>query len=354
MSRYIIIGAGAVGASLAAQFALSEIDYVLVGRGAQIRHIKQHGLTFRRPDGVRQIELSAFDLEEPPELRKDDILLLTVKSQDAASALAFWSWRDVAGSRLPASLSLPIVTFQNGLATEAAALRTFANVYGASILTPALFTRTGTVAVAGDPQLGIATVGRFPVGRDALSDQIAEDLTKAGYLAEATSDIRRWKAAKLLHNVRNALELFDGEPDLREDIGTALVNEATQALQAAGYSLASPSERRIDISNWRVAPGSGVSPGQQSTWQSFTRGASSEVDFLNGEIVLLGRLHGVATPYNEAVQRLAGQLAEKAQFTEPLALEAIIALLNQDSDTLPVRLRTQQEPTVSRNFNPAA
>ncbi len=164
MSRYIIIGAGAVGASLAAQFALSEIDYVLVGRGAQIRHIKQHGLTFRRPTVVRQIELSAFDLEEPPELRKDDILLLTVKSQDAASALAFWSWRDVAGSRLPASLSLPIVTFQNGLATEAAALRTFANVYGASILTPALFTRTGTVAVAGDPQLGIATVGRFRWG----------------------------------------------------------------------------------------------------------------------------------------------------------------------------------------------
>lgn len=45
MPRYVIIGAGAVGASLAAQFALSGIDYALVGRGDQITHIRQHGLT---------------------------------------------------------------------------------------------------------------------------------------------------------------------------------------------------------------------------------------------------------------------------------------------------------------------
>lgn len=353
MSRYVIIGAGAVGASLAAQFALSGIDYVLVGRGAQVRHIKEHGLTFRRPQGVRQIELCAFGMEEPPELREGDILMLTVKSQDVGSALAFWSWRDVAGSRLPAASSLPIITFQNGLATEAAALRTFVNVYGASILTPALFTQTGTVAVAGDPQLGIVTVGRFPSGRDALSDQIAADLTKAEYLAEAVSDIGRWKAAKLLHNVRNVLELFVGDDGPREEITTALVQEATQALDAAGYTLAAPSERRIDISQWRLAPGSGVAPGQQSTWQSFTRGASSEVDFLNGEITLLGRLHDIPTPYNEAVQHLAGQLAEKAEFTEPLPLETIAALV--DRNAKPVGRSGVQSAMHSRpSINPAA
>lgn len=354
MPRYVIIGAGAVGASLSAQLALSGIDYALVGRGAQIKHIKEHGLTFRRPHGLRQIKLSAFDLAEPPELREGDVLLLTVKSQDAASALAYWSWRTVAGSHVPAASSVPIVTFQNGLATEAAALRTFANVYGASILTPALFTETGTVAVAGDPQLGIVSVGRYPAGRDALSDRIAADLTKAEYLAEAVSDIRRWKAAKLLHNVRNVLELFDGDDALRERISTALVQEATQALEGAGYTLALPSERNIDISDWRLAPGSGVAPGQQSTWQSFTRGASSEVDFLNGEIVLLGRLHGVPTPYNEAIQRLAGELAEKAEFTEALPLEAIAAQLERNEEPVLGGHAVLPGRTVSRHFNPAA
>ncbi len=332
MTRYVIIGAGAVGASLAAQFELSGIEYALVGRGAQISHIREHGLNYQRPSGTRQVRLNAFDLTDPPELATDDVLLLTVKSQDAADALAFWSWRSVDDASLTAAKSLPIVTFQNGLATEAAALRTFANVYGASILTPARFTETGKVVVGGEPEVGVVTVGRFPFGRDETANRIAADLNRAGYLAEPSADIRRWKSAKLLHNVRNVLELFDGPADLRAEIGDALVEEARRILQTADYKLASPSERTVDISNWRTAQGSGIHPGQQSTWQSFTRGASSEVDFLNGEIVLLGRLHGLATPYNEAVQTLTGKLAQQGSFSKPLALDAILSLVDKSEE----------------------
>ena len=43
-----------------------------------------------------------------------------------------------------------------------------------------------------------------------------------------------------------------------------------------------------------------------STWQSVARGMPSlETPFLNGEIVLLGRAHGVPTPVNEACCALA-------------------------------------------------
>jgi len=123
MTRYVIIGAGAVGASLAAQFELSGIRYALIGRGAQIGHIKKHGLSYQRPSGKRRISLNAFDIADPPELTLDDILLLTVKSQDAASSLASWSRRQVSGSGGATATCLPVVTFQNGLATEAIALR---------------------------------------------------------------------------------------------------------------------------------------------------------------------------------------------------------------------------------------
>lgn len=109
MPRYVIIGAGAVGASLAAQFALSGIDYALFGRGAQISHIRQHGLTFQRPAETRQIDLKVFDLADLPELTPDDILLLTVKAQDAVSALAFWSWQSVSNTTTPAAANLPVV-----------------------------------------------------------------------------------------------------------------------------------------------------------------------------------------------------------------------------------------------------
>jgi hypothetical protein len=46
--------------------------------------------------------------------------------------------------------------------------------------------------------------------------------------------------------------------------------------------------------------------------QSLTRGTGTiEADHLNGEIVLLGRLHGVPTPLNELLQRLANTFARE-------------------------------------------
>lgn len=49
-----------------------------------------------------------------------------------------------------------------------------------------------------------------------------------------------------------------------------------------------------------------------STWQSLARGAAAlETDYLNGEIALLGRLHGIPTPINEALQHFAAQAARK-------------------------------------------
>jgi 2-dehydropantoate 2-reductase len=38
-----------------------------------------------------------------------------------------------------------------------------------------------------------------------------------------------------------------------------------------------------------------------------------EVDHLNGEVVLLGRLHGVPTPANALVQRLVNEAARERQ-----------------------------------------
>lgn len=307
MTRYIIIGAGAVGASLAAEFERSGIPYALVGRGQQATHIREHGLTYRRPNETRNVRLNIYDAGNPPALAPNDILLLTVKSQDVEATTEDWASRPVEGGGFAADL--PLVTFQNGLAAEDIALRRFSRVYAASILIPARFTVTGEVVVGSEPQLGIVFVGRYPQGLDETARKIAVDLTAANYLVEARADIRRWKAAKLEHNVTNAVELFAGDAEVRNKAAQALAGEAKLVLRAAGYDPAAQSERTIDISNWRIVEGSGIERGQQSTWQSFTRGASSEVDYLNGEIVKLGRLYGVETPLNAAFQRAAAALA---------------------------------------------
>lgn len=319
--RYIIIGAGAVGASLAAEFELAGIDYLLVGRGAQLEHLKQHGLSFRRPSGTRILTLKLTD-QAGLHLRQGDVLILTVKTQDVEDTSAALAVLPLDGGGLAADL--PIVTLQNGLAAERIAARRFANVYGASILVPAIYTETGRVTVLSGPQLALVTVGRFPAGRDAVSAQIVADLTRANSLAEEREDIPRWKAAKLLHNVKNVLELFAGEAEELDHVGREVVAEAERTLRAAGYDPARNEDRRVSIAGWKVQRDE-EEPGGQSTWQSFVRGARSEVDFLNGEIVLLGRLHGVATSWNHAAQRLAAELAARGGAPGEIALSALIA-----------------------------
>ena len=82
-------------------------------------------------------------------------------------------------------------------------------------------------------------------------------------------------------------------------------------LRAAEIELASQNEdaeRRGDRLQQR--PISGAERGGGSSWQSLRRGTGSiESDYLNGEIVLLGRLHGVPTPVNALLQREANEAA---------------------------------------------
>ncbi|MDD2728441.1 ketopantoate reductase family protein [Malikia sp.] len=312
MKRYLIIGAGAIGASLAAQFELSGVPYRLFGRGEQIRHIQAHGIRYVRPDGTRTLKLQACSDRCELVLTQDDLLVFTPKTQDLERACMDWAWLPVYGNGPARTASeLPVLTPQNGLAAERIALRWFGQVYGASVNTPARFTEVGQIVVGGYPEPGLVVVGRFPQGEDSQAAEIAADLCRAGYLAEAQPDILRWKAAKLINSVRNnALDLFEGPAGLLQAYATELAREAIAVFSAMGIAPARAQERRHRVSHWGIAPGCGIEPGQQSTWQSIARGSSHEVDFLNGEIVLLGRLHGVATPFNAAIQQGIGRLCQ--------------------------------------------
>ncbi len=294
-----------MGLALAAEYDAAGIDYLLVARGAQLARLRDRGLDYERPEGRRTVHLAVTDAENA-QLRPDDLLVLAVKTQDVEAATAFWADQPVAGGGVGADL--PILTLQNGLEAERIAARRFARVYSASVGVPAVYVETGKVSVLSGPEVALVLVGRFPAGRDATTARIVADLTRANSLAEEREDIGRWKAAKLLHNVKNVVELFAGDPDALADAGRRLSAEAETVLRAAGLDPARPEERRVDISHWRVLIGE-TRPGGQSTWQSFVRGARSEVDYLNGEIARLALIHGLAAPWSRAAQRLAAELA---------------------------------------------
>ena len=74
----------------------------------------------------------------------------------------------------------------------------------------------------------------------------------------------------------------------------------------------------------------GQDRGGASTWQSIERGLGSvETDYLTGEVVLLGRLHGVPTPINSFLLHFVHQVlrgeAAAGSYTNESLLAAIEA-----------------------------
>jgi 2-dehydropantoate 2-reductase len=308
VTRYVVIGGGAVGGLLAAQLELAGIASVLVARGAQLAAIREHGLRIRRPHGDDLVRPAVVGGPDEVRLTTDDVLVLATKAQDAEAAIVDWAWRPL-HNEAGLAADLPIITVQNGLTTEDDALRRFGRVYGATVAVAASYLVPGEVVNPSFPVVGVVWLGRYPDRPgDPDQERFARDLTAAGFGVHSVADISAWKARKLLGNVRNGLDLLDGTDEEKARAGALLAAEAEAAYAAAGIAPAGADAIRAGAA-LTFGPVPGHVPGRLSTWQSFARGASSEVDHLNGEIVRLGRRHGVATPVNERLQRLLGAQA---------------------------------------------
>jgi 2-dehydropantoate 2-reductase len=300
--RYVIIGAGAVGGTIGGRLAQAGHDVTLVARGAHLDALRDRGLTLRTPDGTVTTRLPAVAGPDDRPLPADTALVLTVKSQDTAAALATWVDTPVAGGGT-AGERLPLFTAQNGVANERAALRLFDRVHPVCVWLPATHLEPGVVVANGHPHPGMLHLGRYPSGADDTSRAVAADLTGAGFVAPVRDDVLRWKYGKLLSNLGNGLQALLGQ-DIPDHLAERVRAEGVAALAAAGIAHTTPEEEAAERGDRvRHRPVDGAERAGGSTWQSLARGAgSAEADHLNGEVVLLGRLHGVPTPVNAAVQ----------------------------------------------------
>ena len=300
--RVIVHGVGAIGGAIAGGLALSGQEVVGIARGAQLEAIRSGGLTLRTPDWT---ETARFDcVADPAEIAftPEDIVILTVKGQDTAGALA--------QLRAAGMDEQPLFCAQNGVANERAALRLFPNVHGMTVMCPAQFTVPGEVAVFASPRMGIFDIGRYPGGSDAIDTALAEALGRSRFAAFVLEDVMASKYGKLLLNLNNICEAALGKTELTDRLAEAARDEARQVLEAAGIAwqdvgLSDP--RRTEF--MQITPVEGVARAGSSTSQSLERGAGSiETDYLNGEIALLGRLHGVEVPVNGYLATLGARM----------------------------------------------
>ncbi|ROQ40022.1 2-dehydropantoate 2-reductase [Frondihabitans sp. PhB188] len=343
--RYVIIGAGAIGGVLGARLAQHGKSPLLIARGEHGDVIASAGMRLRSPDDDTVVRIPVASKPAGVHLRVDDVLVFATKTQSLDAAVREWVDEPVyvdgrsigtAGALLPAFIAL------NGIEGERIAARYFDRVYAVCVWLPGVHLVPGEVIVRIAPSSGTfivgpafggaslggsgssgggagsssATGGSSSTGggpgstaggaaADPLLLELQRDWQDATFRIFLDDDVLAWKHRKLLSNLGNALQALLG-PDAAPDIYDDLRSEAEAVYRALGITWPSDDDeaaRRGNAFDLRPVPGTGELGG--SSWQSVQRGGSIETDYLNGEISLLARSHGLDAPLNAEVQRLA-------------------------------------------------
>ena len=324
--RVIIYGAGGIGGVIGAQLFKADQEVVLIARGPHLEKVQKAGLRYETPNGTDILPLTAVGHPSEIDFRDDDVVLLTMKAQHTLDALD--TMRAVAGE------NIPVICGQNGVANERMALRRFRHVYGMLIYLPSTFLEPGTIQTTSAKTIGVLDTGVFPNGVDDRVETLMAMLKEANFSARPTADIMRWKYGKLMINLGNALNALAPRNDEANPVRELLRAECRAVYAAAGIAYTEEDEitaRRGDL--MKAGKINGVGRQGDSSWQGLMRGNRDiEADYLNGEIIMLGRLHGVPTPANEVVLRLANRMAREG--IAPQSMSAV-DLLHQIEEASP-------------------
>jgi 2-dehydropantoate 2-reductase len=318
--RVAVIGAGAIGSVIGGLLARAHEDVTLIGRRPHVDAVNRDGLRIDGALGTMQVRVRAAErLDFRP-----DLALLTVKTQGVVATA-----REV----YPYVSGVPVVTMQNGVRSD----ELVANVLGMEdilscvVLLGATFLEPGRVTYSRQGKL-VLGVPFGPI--EERTRMVATILSKA-VPTHLTANIAGAHWTKLVINENNALPAVTGlsiqdvnrQPALRS-LSVLMMREAAATIAAAGIKLASlpgVPTTALRAMLWLPLPAAsrllgllsqslGKTPALGSTLQSVRRGEETEIDYLNGEVVALGRRTGTPTPYNAVVVKLVHEVEATGTF----------------------------------------
>lgn len=321
--KIAVIGAGAVGSVIGGLLSQAGEDVTLIGRKSHVDAISQNGLLLEGPYGKRVINLKVSeDLDFKP-----DLALLTVKTQDVEPSIR----------KIQSFLSnAPVITLQNGVQSDdlVAGILGKENIISSVVIFHSLFIEPGKATYSNFSSKVALLIGE-PFGSKKNRLQIYSTLLNRGLPTSTSEDIRGAHWTKLLWNLNNALPAITGlpiqegnqYPGIRR-LNIDLMKEGLEILKLAGIRTAPVPgiplslmkimvKMPLPISSFIVKTKTkslGKIAVLGSTLQSIKRGKSTEIDYLNGEIVNIGKKMGIPTPVNSAVVDLIHQVESTGNF----------------------------------------
>lgn len=337
--RIAVLGAGANGASLGADLTAAGLDVVLVEQWpAHVERMRAEGLRILSPEGELHVRPRTMHLCEVAELKHEfDVVLMLMKAYDSRWAAQLLDPHLAADGLM--------VGVQNGMTAGTVAdvvgpLRTMGSVIECS----ATMDEPGIVHRHTGVSRSWFAVGALPGGPVGREEEIASLLRHSGTVA-LVDDIEAAKWMKLVSNctllVTSAilgLPMLDAlhTPGYR-DVMIAAGDEALAVGAALGHpvlpifgltpdEIADP-DRVVDIMTDKLFEGFVVPGATTTVLQDWRKGRHSEVDDLNGHVVVRGTEMGVATPVNAVVTELAHRIERGELRPDRVHLDRMLAAL---------------------------
>jgi 2-dehydropantoate 2-reductase len=313
-ARIIIYGAGAIGSVLGGHLFRHGYAVKLLGNAEHMRAIKKHGLKLVTAEKTYVLPIPvAESASELAPFRKDDFVLLCPKSQHTLKCLGQLK-------NAGAPNTIPVFCCQNSILNESIATRVFNRIYGVMLFVDAIFLSPGEVINPVTGRYGFIEIGCYPHGSDSLCKEIARALRRSGFSAIVTENVMKSKGAKCLLNLSNALHaITTGKGDLNK-FERELHREAIRVWSFAGIE---SEDLRIFKKRCHKYSGKPKTPegyenlsrqASISSWQSLARRTGNiESEQLNGDVVTLGRLLGIETPYNHLLWHIADGMARNKE-----------------------------------------
>ena len=292
-NKIFVLGAGAVGSIYGALLSKRN-DVTLIGNKAHADAVNSKGLSISG-DMNETLHLKAdTEIRETPE---KTLIILTTKAYDSANAI----------ERIKKLLKKDtvILILQNGLGNEEIVKRAVGDK------AKSLRAVTAMAAEFFEPGKIKFWSGETIVEHDEVAEKITEIFNRCMLKTSLSSDINKEVWNKLVVNcvinplsalfhVRNCEIAVNSLKSVRHEI----VRECVEVGKAEGISFPEDLEEKIDKEIFNYTNFS-------SMYQDIVKDKRTEIDFLNGKIVELGRKHHIPTPVNETLACFIKFMEEK-------------------------------------------
>lgn len=284
--KIFVLGAGAVGSSLVALLSRKNA-VILIGNKAHVDAINSTGLVLEGDvTGKFSLKTETRIKDVPP----NSLIILTTKAYDLARAVASFKHR--------LKEDTVILVLQNGIGIKELVQEIVKNevkVVRGLILMAAEFFEPGKITLWN---------GEIIVEGSEIGVRIAEMFRESGLRTQVSEDILHEEWNKLVVNcvvnpLTAILRVRDNEiaADSLKEIRHKIVEECVQVGKAEGISFKPDLEGIVDR---KILGYSNFS----SMYQDIFKRKETEIDFLNGMIVKLGKKHGIPTSVNESMVEL--------------------------------------------------